>query len=117
MLAYTWPGNVRELENAVERAVALARFDHVIVEDLPEKIRAYRADRFAVAPDEPQDIVTLEENDRRYILRVLKLLGGNKARAAEVLGLDRRTLYRRLEKYDGKPHDGSGEVEDRGSIQ
>ncbi len=122
MLAYNWPGNVRELENAVERAVALARFDHVTVEDLPEKIRAYRADRFVLAADEPQEIVSLEEIDRRYIMRVLKLLGGNKARAAEVLGLDRRTLYRRLEKYEGKasseaPESSRPEELERGGIQ
>jgi two-component system, NtrC family, response regulator HydG len=102
MLAYHWPGNVRELENAIERAVALAQFDHVTVEDLPEKIRAYRADRFLLAADDAQEIVSLDEIDRRYIMRVLALLGGNKARAAEMLGLDRRTLYRRLEKYEGK---------------
>ena len=109
LLAYNWPGNVRELENAIERAVAFARFDHVTVEDLPEKIRAYRSDRFPLAADEPQEMVSLEEVDRRYILRVLKLLGGNKARAADVLGLDRRTLYRRLEKYEGKLRgDGNG---------
>ena len=121
MLAYNWPGNVRELENAVERAVALARFDHVTVEDLPEKIRAYRADRFVLSADEPQEIVTLEEIDRRYIMRVLKLLNGNKARAAEVLGLDRRTLYRRLEKYEGKTSSeippALGVVDERGGFQ
>ena len=111
MLAYHWPGNVRELENAVERAVALAQFDHVTVEDLPEKIRAYRAERFLLAADDAQEIVPLDEIDRRYIMRVLTLLGGNKARAAEMLGLDRRTLYRRLEKYEGKaPTDGTEPV-------
>ncbi len=119
MLAYHWPGNVRELENAIERAVALAQFDHVTVEDLPEKIRAYRADRFLLAADDAQEIVTLDEIDRRYIMRVLTLLGGNKARAAEMLGLDRRTLYRRLEKYEGKvPSDGpSPDSQDRGEFQ
>ncbi len=94
LLAYDWPGNVRELENCIERAVALARFDHITVEDLPEKIRAYRADRFVLSADEPADVVSLDEIERRYILRVIKLLGGNKARAAQLLGLDRRTLYR-----------------------
>ena len=119
LLAYNWPGNVRELENAIERAVALARFDHLTVADLPDKIRAYRVDRFLIAVDGKQEIVTLEEIDRRYILRVLSLLGGNKARTAEVLGLDRRTLYRRLDKYEGKVHEeeAEGETEDLGSIQ
>jgi len=100
LLAYDWPGNVRELENCMERAVALARFDELTMEDLPEKIRQYRADRFTMA-DDASDIISLEELEKRYITRVIKLLGGNKARAAQLLGLDRRTLYRKLEKYDG----------------
>jgi DNA-binding NtrC family response regulator len=104
LLAYRWPGNVRELENCMERAVALARLDHISAEDLPEKIRSYRPDRFVVSADDPEEIMTLDELDRRYIVRAVKLLNGNKSRAAQVLGLDRRTLYRRLEKYDGAEH-------------
>ncbi len=101
LLAYDWPGNVRELENCIERAVALARFDHLAVEDLPEKIRAYREDRFVVSADDASEIVSLSELERRYIVRVVKMLKGNKSRAAQLLGLDRRTLYRKLEKYEG----------------
>jgi two-component system response regulator HydG len=103
LMAYNWPGNVRELENCMERAVAMARFDQVTIEDLPEKIRAYQADRFVVSADDPTEVVTLDEVERRYILRVLAVVGGNKAQAAVMLGLDRRTLYRRLERYEGKP--------------
>lgn len=99
LMAYNWPGNVRELENCMEHAVALARFDQITVEDLPEKIRAYRAERFVVAANDPTEIVTMDELERRYILRVLSLVGGNKSRAAHVLGFDRRTLYRKLERY------------------
>jgi two-component system response regulator HydG len=99
LMAYNWPGNVRELENCMEHAVALARFDQITVEDLPEKIRAYRAERFVVAANDPTEIVTMDELERRYILRVLSLVGGNKSRAAQVLGFDRRTLYRKLERY------------------
>jgi two-component system response regulator HydG len=99
LMAYNWPGNVRELENCMEHAVALARFDQITVEDLPEKIRAYRAERFVVAANDPTEIVTMDELERRYILRVLALVGGNKSRAAQVLGFDRRTLYRKLERY------------------
>jgi len=102
LLNYEWPGNVRELENCIERAVALARFEHLTVEDLPEKIRAYSADRFAMFANEEQEIVTVDELERRYILRVIKLIGGNKARAAQLLGLDRRTLYRKLDRYKGR---------------
>jgi len=112
LMAYNWPGNVRELENCMEHAVALARFDQITVEDLPEKIRAYRAERFVVAANDPTEIVTMDELERRYILRVLSLVGGNKSRAAQVLGFDRRTLYRKLERYGaaagGEPVKGEG---------
>ncbi len=111
LLAYNWPGNVRELENAIERAVALARFDHLTVADLPDKIRAYRAEHSLNGGEGKQEILTLEELDRRHILGALALLGGNKARTAEVLGVDRRTLYRRLDKYQGKSQ-GGGQNED-----
>ena len=112
LMAYNWPGNVRELENCMEHAVALARFDQITVEDLPEKIRAYRAERFVVAANDPTEIVTMDELERRYILRVLSLVGGNKSRAAQVLGFDRRTLYRKLERYgDGPGASASGSSE------
>ena len=101
LVAYDWPGNVRELENCMERAVALLRFDEVTVDDLPEKIRQYRADRLIFAVDELGEVVTIAELERRYIHRVLTLVGGNKSRAADLLGLDRRTLYRRLDRYGG----------------
>jgi DNA-binding NtrC family response regulator len=101
-LAYDWPGNVRELENCLERGIALSRFDHLDAEDLPEKIRMYKPERFALSADEPAEILPLEEIDRRYIMRALKLVGGNKTRAADLLQVDRRTLYRRLDKYEGR---------------
>ena len=102
LTSYAWPGNVRELENSMERAVALARFEQITVDDLPEKVQAYRADRFMLAVDEPAEIVTMDELERRYVLRVLALVNGNKSRAAELLGFDRRTLYRKLAIYEGK---------------
>lgn len=86
----------------MERAVALARLDQITVEDLPERVRSYRADRFVLSADDPKEVLSLDEIERRYIYRVIKILGGNKARAAELLGVDRRTLYRRLERYEGK---------------
>jgi DNA-binding NtrC family response regulator len=108
LTAYNWPGNVRELENSIERAVALARFEQITVEDLPEKVQAFRPDRFVVAVDEPAEILTMEELEKRYIKRVLALVGGNKSRAAQMLGFDRRTLYRKLERY-GEQDAGEGE--------
>jgi DNA-binding NtrC family response regulator len=102
LVNYDWPGNVRELENCIERAVALLRFDEVTVDDLPEKIRQYRADRLVFATDDLAEVLTIDELERRYIQRVLTLVGGNKSRAADLLGLDRRTLYRRLDRYGGQ---------------
>jgi two-component system response regulator HydG len=99
LMAYEWPGNVRELENCIEHAVALARFEQVTVEDLPEKLRGYLAGSFVATANDPTEIVTMEELEKRYLLRVFKLVGNNKSRAAEVLGIDRRTMYRKLERY------------------
>jgi two-component system response regulator HydG len=99
IIAYAWPGNVRELQNCVERAVALARFEEVAVEDLPEKIRAYSKSHVVVATDDPSDLVPLEEVEKRYILRVLEAHGGNRTEAAKTLGLDRKTLYRKLLRW------------------
>jgi DNA-binding NtrC family response regulator len=104
---YAWPGNVRELENAIEHAVAVCANHQVRVSDLPEHIIAQ------VAPDALQqpiqrplslmdDRPTLEELNRRYIQLVLAEMDGNKSRAAEALGINRRTLYRYL--------DSSGEL-------
>ncbi|HET7788313.1 MAG TPA: sigma-54 dependent transcriptional regulator [Myxococcales bacterium] len=97
LLAYSWPGNVRELHNCMERAVALARFSEITVEDLPERVRDYTPARIIPEGDEP--LVTMEEMERRYLLRVLDGAGGNKTLAAQILGLDRATLYRKLERY------------------
>jgi len=99
LLAYAWPGNVRELENAIERAVALASWEQIVVEDLPARIREYRSSDVLVASQDPSELVTLEEVERRYMLRVLDSVGGNKTLAARILGLDRRTLYRKLERW------------------
>ena len=113
LASYDWPGNVRELQNCMERAVALAQFDHIGLEDLPERIGQYRPARVSPSVDEADSapFIPMEEIERRYICRVLGALGGNKASAARVLGLDRRTLYRKLERWgkDGMPS-SSGEV-------
>jgi two-component system, NtrC family, response regulator HydG len=100
LLDYDWPGNVRELENVVERAVTLTRFDKITVEDLPERVREHKSDTFVVPAEDPEYLPTLDELEKRYIARVLKVVNGNKTAAAKVLGVDRRTLYRKLERYD-----------------
>jgi len=100
LLSYDWPGNVRQLENSIERAVTLARFDQLTVEDLPHKIRR-REGRRTAALDAPNgQLPSLREVEMTHIKRVLRAVAGNKTQAAKVLGLDRRTLYRKLERYE-----------------
>jgi len=96
---YEWPGNVRELRNCMERAVALTRHSDLVVEDLPERVAKYRRSHVVVASDDPTELVPMEEVERRYILRVVETVGGNKTMASKILGLDRKTLYRKLERY------------------
>jgi DNA-binding NtrC family response regulator len=97
LLAYAWPGNVRELQNCIERAVALCQCNQITVDDLPDKIREYSPSHILVVGDDPSELVTMEEVERRYIRRVLDATGGNKTLAARILGFDRKTLYRKLE--------------------
>ena len=99
LLNYTWPGNIRELRNIIERAVVLTRYEKISVDDLPEKIRNYKTSQFLVGSDNPSELVQIQEVEHRYILHVLKTVGGNKTLAARVLGLDRKTLYRKLQHY------------------
>ncbi|MGA7146303.1 MAG: sigma-54 dependent transcriptional regulator [Desulfobacterales bacterium] len=99
LLNYSWPGNVRELRNIIERAVVLTGYEKISVDDLPEKIRDYKSSWFLLESDTPSELVPVQEVERRYILHVLKTVGGNKTLAAKVLGLDRKTLYRKLEHY------------------
>ncbi len=99
LLTYTWPGNVRELRNAMERAVALTRYDKLATEDLPEKIRNYQSSQVFIGGSDPEEFVSLEEVERRYIQHVVASVDGNKTLAAQILGLDRKTLYRKLRQY------------------
>jgi len=99
LLAYSWPGNVRELQNCIERAIALTQHEKIVVDDLPDTVREYRRSHVLVAGDDPSDLVPLSEVERRYILRVVEAVGGNKTTAAQVLGVTRKTLYRKLEEY------------------
>ncbi|MEX1183629.1 MAG: sigma-54 dependent transcriptional regulator [Gemmatimonadota bacterium] len=95
---YEWPGNVRELENALERAAILTKGDVVTTETLPARIMA--PEPVPLISERPPANPTLELVERAYILWVLQTEGGNKARAAEVLGIDPSTLYRKLNRYD-----------------
>jgi two-component system response regulator AtoC len=98
MMTYEWPGNVRELGNAIERAAALARFEELQVEDLPDKIRA-QGRRPGLSGTELPELLTLEEVERRHVMRVLEACNRNRTDAAKVLGLDRKTLYRKLLRW------------------
>jgi len=101
---YAWPGNVRELENAIERAVAVAKGNVILPSDLPPEVGGgpepgAGADGGGLL-GEVGNRPTLAELERRYIQLVLGEVGGNKKKAAEKLGIDRRTLYRALERGD-----------------
>lgn len=93
---YTWPGNVRELENVIERAVALTANPVLLPEDLPSKLRESLGDPKGARLTRP---LTLREVERRHIERVLKEAKGNKKLAAQLLGINRRTLYRIAKRY------------------
>lgn len=97
LLAYEWPGNVRELENCIERATVVAR-GSIGVDDLPENVRTCGSSRVLV-PDSEEPVLPMFEVERHHFRRVLGLVHGNKARAAKVLGVDRRTLYRKLRTF------------------
>ena len=99
LLAYAWPGNVRELRNAIEHAVALTNYEHIVVEDLPERVRAYPKSQLPIGSENSMELVTMDEMERRYIQHVLQAVQGNKTSAARVLGFDRKTLYRKLALY------------------
>src|SRR5262245_1437870 len=96
LAAYHWPGNVRELENLVERLVVFSRGSRIDVSDLPATVKP----RAPVLEKRLfDDLPTLEEIERRYLLHVLEQVGHNRTRAAEVMGIDRRTLYRMAERF------------------
>lgn len=97
LVSYTWPGNVRELENALERAVILTPDEEIQPSALPERVTA-RVCEPLVADRVPSN-PTLEAVERAYIMWVLQSEGGNKSRAAEALGIDPSTLYRKLSRY------------------
>jgi two-component system, NtrC family, response regulator AtoC len=92
---YSFPGNVRELLNAIERSVALTRTDEIGIDDLPQAIRESRTTAHAALAEQKAALPSMRDVETEYIRYVLGTVGGNKTRAAKILGLDRRTLYRR----------------------
>jgi two-component system response regulator HydG len=100
LMAYDWPGNVRELENAIERAVALGPGPMLQVSDLPSNLHYGSTDRLPGA----EELLPLEELERRAIYRALRETGGDKLAAARLLGIGKTTLYRKLKQYESRRH-------------
>jgi two-component system response regulator HydG len=98
MMEYNWPGNVRELENALERAAILSKGELIDISVLPQRVTERRAEAL-ITDRTPTSNPTLDVVERAYILWVLQSEGGNKSRAAERLGIDPSTLYRKLSRY------------------
>ncbi|MBI2998796.1 MAG: sigma-54-dependent Fis family transcriptional regulator, partial [Deltaproteobacteria bacterium] len=98
---YSWPGNVRELEHTVERAVLLGKGDRIAATDLPPQLLA-QGDRESTLAEALARHYTLRALEQEYIKKVMLATGGNKTEAATILGVDRTTLYRKLEEAKGK---------------
>jgi DNA-binding NtrC family response regulator len=97
LIAYAWPGNVRELEHMLERAILFAKGKRVSASDFPDKLRQNAP--LPVAYDERASTPTLETIEKAYIAWVLQQTGGQKAKAATILGIDSSTLYRKIDRY------------------
>lgn len=105
LMDYAWPGNVRELENVIERAVTLSRGEKILPDDLPQAVQGARGDR-RVLDEAAEKTLPLHEIEKEYIKKILEKMGGNKYQAAHALGIDRKTLYRKLgEIEEGKAHE------------
>lgn len=113
LTAYAWPGNVRELRNTIEKMVVLSRSDRLTARDVPVNIRdAVKGDAGTVVRSQVLTSGSLAETERRKIMAVLEKNGGNRTRAAEELGISRRTLHRKLREYGTE--DVEGNVSGRG---
>ena len=103
---YSWPGNVRELENVIERAITLSQGGRITSDDLPPRIRVDYPSTGTppLSADDLSDLFSglpsLDELERRYILHVLDATGNNRKRAAEILGINRKTLYRMAARFE-----------------
>ncbi|MGH9770143.1 MAG: sigma-54-dependent transcriptional regulator [Candidatus Acidiferrales bacterium] len=104
LVSYDWPGNVRELENAIERAIALGSGPILHVGDLPTNLQYGSSERISSS----DELVPLDELERRAILRALRESSGDKLAAARLLGIGKTTLYRKLKQYDAQSHSPSG---------
>jgi len=101
LTGYQWPGNVRELENVLARSLALRTGRALALKDLPAHVARHAGPGARAVPGGTAAMLTLEEVERRHIVLVLEKCGGNKLRAAQVLGIDRSTLHRKLKQMQG----------------
>ena len=100
LMKYAWPGNVRELRSAIERAVVLCRGEKITARDLPESVRGLvTADGSAARRILARDDLTMAEAEKQLIIRALADTKGHRTRAAQMLGISRRTLHRKLHTY------------------
>ena len=99
LLDYSWPGNVRELQNAIEYAVVLARHDMIGIKELPTEIQLPPALQTSPAPVRRSGVASLDDMERETILQALTQTHGNKKKAAELLGIQRPTLYNKMKRY------------------
>jgi two-component system response regulator HydG len=100
---YDWPGNVRELENAIERAVIITQGLMITVDDLPDGVRGAESEVDARKSVEVEIGTTMDEVEKRLILETLTYTRGDKSRTAQILGIGRKTLYRKLQQYNNEP--------------
>ncbi|HJQ26550.1 MAG TPA: sigma-54 dependent transcriptional regulator [Blastocatellia bacterium] len=96
LMTHAWPGNVRELENAVEHALTMGGGDILTMDDLPASVTSPERD---IVEEATLDNVSLAEVERRYIIKIMEKMSGHQIKTAQILGIDRRTLYRRLRQY------------------
>jgi DNA-binding NtrC family response regulator len=99
LMNYRWPGNVRELEHTIERAALLGKGSNISLKDLPLPLPAHDGDEVLPITEAAAKSYTLRDLERQYIMRVMETTNGNKTEAARILGVDRTTLYRKLEEY------------------
>ncbi|MEN3333689.1 MAG: two-component system, NtrC family, response regulator AtoC [Blastocatellia bacterium] len=111
LMTHLWPGNVRELENAVEHALTMGNGDILTMDDLPVSVTSPERD---IVEEAILDNVPLAEVERRYIIKILEKMGSHQIKTAQILGIDRRTLYRRLRQYGygGHLHDDDSDLLD-----
>ncbi len=97
LLNYPWKGNVRELRNIMERAVVLSNGPEITPADLPDKVTGYHPGSPNFLPENPHELISLQDLEKKYIKHVMTILNGNHSRASKILAIDRKTLYRKLD--------------------